>query len=112
MGLALLGGLYLSSTASFRHMTSYYSTITKKPNYEGTQAINYKIKTAYKGDQERLKIIDTSINMIKERPITGHGLASVQYEQKKQWGEIENFYKFLASLDEQERKEIIKISPK
>ena len=90
LGFALAGALYLGSPKSSRHIGSYLSTIKEYPVYSGTQASNYTIKTAYSGDQNRLKIIDTSLNMIKERPITGHGLASAQYEQEKQWGEILN----------------------
>lgn len=44
----------------------------------------------HRGDSERLRIIDTSINMIKERPLTGHGIGSSKIEQEKQWGEFIN----------------------
>ena len=42
----------------------------------------------YVGDSHRLKILDTTKNMIIENPIFGSGLGSAKIEQEKQWGEF------------------------
>ncbi|MEM9470017.1 MAG: O-antigen ligase family protein, partial [Pseudomonadota bacterium] len=41
---------------------------------------------SYKGDSNRLKILDHVFTMIKEKPVLGHGLGSVMLSQERETG--------------------------
>ena len=44
--------------------------------------------SAFKGDSYRLRVLDTTKNMIMEKPIFGSGLGAARIEQEGQWGQF------------------------
>jgi len=80
----LLGTISFTSITQFsshstRFVRSYNKTVVSyfsEDNKKNAPAFEVK----YKGDQHRLKVIETSLDMIKANPIIGHGLGASYYE--------------------------------
>ena len=74
----------------FLHKEQLTSTSYLGKAISGKTIISIEEEIPHKGDSLRLKILDTTLNMVKERPILGSGLGAAKYEQEKQWGRFLN----------------------
>ncbi len=91
INLSLLSGIILlvliQSTSSTNIFMLYSATTAQsiKNLTKKSSSHNIENNVAYKGDAFRLKVLDTTKNMIMERPILGSGLGAAKIEQEKQW---------------------------